>query len=420
MRLATVAIAAFGLILALGAVGCSNSGCPPVTPGSTSAGSSGSSQGSLSGGGSCPSTGGGGGGGTTSSAFLYYMDGSYQQLDAASLNASGVPTSLSSFVPPTFPALSPSNAMVVVNKAFLYVPIGDASIVAYTITASTGALTPIAGSPYTFTGAGTQVTATSDPQGRFLFIGAQGLPAIWVYQINASNGTLTPVAGSPFSGVFGFTSASDLAVDASGQFLFVGQGNPTLGVMVFSIDQTTTTGGTLTQVSGSPFYLGVAQLHAHPSSELLLGTAQVQNQSAPAAADNHIYVFSIANNGNLTQVANSPVATTYDPYDFLILPNGKFIYSFGLDSSTGVVGAIEGFSLNSSGQMAPMSGSPFTSLPPVYDCETDQGGSVAVCTNTLFGQTFQTFTVNSATGALAPVSNGTLTVTNNFPYIVTD
>ena len=69
------------------------------------------------------------------------------------------------------------------------------SISAYRIDSS-GALTPISGSP--FPAGRVPIQAALDPTARFLYVANRGSSDISAYSIG-SNGSLTPVAGSPFA-----------------------------------------------------------------------------------------------------------------------------------------------------------------------------------------------------------------------------
>jgi 6-phosphogluconolactonase (cycloisomerase 2 family) len=294
----------------------------------------------------------------------------------------------------------------------------DTTIQAFQIDRATGALSTIAGSPYTVpTTNGTATSVVADPQGRFLFVGSDNTGEVWAYEIDPKSGTLTLVAGSPFTVQFTFFRARNLTVDATGQFLYVGQGDPSLGVMAFSVDQAN---GALIQLAGTPFYLGVAQMHADPAAEFLTGTAQVLNQTSPVASDTRIYRFSIGSNGVPTPVAGSPFQAAFAPYDFVVLPNGKFIFTFGTGTSTDQQGAIEGFQVDAkTGALATMSGSPFNNLPVVYTCQLDQSGAYAFCINAIPGTKFSVLSIDSLTGAM--IHTGTdLIVNNAFPFAVTD
>jgi 6-phosphogluconolactonase (cycloisomerase 2 family) len=409
-----------GLALVLAA--CSAGSCASNSGGSGSSGGPGGTSGGSPGDNTCSTHGGGGGGGGGGGSFaalLYYMDSSTTQIDGAGLSSSGQLSAISSFTPPTIPANSSDN-MVIVNKQFLYIPMSDTTVQGFTIDHSSGALTAISGSPFTLPnpGSGTADGAVADAKGRFLFVGSEFSGQVWVFQINASTGALTAVSGSPFTSPLNtFTSADSLTVDAGGQFLYVGQGSVSAGVEAFSIDQTS---GALAEVAGSPFLLGVAEVHADPAAEFLLGVAEIPDQ-ATGATDTHISVFSIANNGVPSAVAGSPFTTTNAPYDFFVVPNGNFVFAFGFDSTTKAIGSMEGFQMDpTTGELKEMSGSPFTSLPTVFDCQIDQGGSEAICfDNFPGGTTFTVLNVNSSTGAVGPSGTG-FTVNNTFPFAITD
>lgn len=397
--------------LVLGSIGCSTSGCPSSSTKGTGGTASSTSSGNLQAG-SCSSPANG-----TYSALLYALNPSGTALIAAGQDSSGSLVSLNSFTSPTFPNSQPQ-AMAIVNKQFLYIPMGDTTIQAFGIDRSTGALSTIAGSPYTVpTTSGRATSAVADPQGRFLFVGSNNTGEVWAYEIESKSGVLTLIAGSPFTVQFTFSRASSLTVDAAGTFLYVGQGDPSLGVMAFSIDQAH---GILSQLAATPFHLGVAQLHADPAAEFLAGTAQIQNQSGPAAPDTRIYRFLIESNGVPTPVAGSPFQTTFAPYDFITLPNGKFIFTFGTNPSTHQQGAIEGFQVNTqTGTLAMMAGSPFTGLPIVYTCQVDQSGAHAFCMDELPGTRFSVLSIDSVTGAMTHMGND-LIVNNTFPFSVTE
>src|SRR5207249_561873 len=71
------------------------------------------------------------------------------------------------------------------------------NVFAYSINAATGALTPVAGSP--FTAGTTPVSVTVAPSGAFAYVANANSNNVSAYTINAATGALTPVAGSPFA-----------------------------------------------------------------------------------------------------------------------------------------------------------------------------------------------------------------------------
>jgi len=133
----------------------------------------------------------------------------------------------------------------------------SANVSAYSIDRGTGGLTALTASPFA---AGTNPTSvTADASGTFLFVanaqgfGGSGGNTISAYTINANSGALTPVAGSPFATDI---HPASVAVDPSGKFLYVAILDPfPSGISAYSIDATT---GRLTLVSGSPFAAGNA------------------------------------------------------------------------------------------------------------------------------------------------------------------
>ncbi len=353
------------------------------------------------------------GGGSTISAgnaamLVYFGDG----LEAAGFGGSSF-ASLASYTAPTLSG-NAADQMTIVNKTFLYVPTGGTTIGAFNITRSSGALTPITGSPFTVSGAfGTADGAWSDPKGRFLFVGSEGGANIWSFTIDQTTGALTPTPGI---GVFtGLSSADIMTVDASGKYLYVGQGFSSSGVAAFSINQNT---GDLTPIPGSPFNLGVAQIHASLTGEFLLGVQQIQD--AGSATDQHIYVFSInPNTGVPTAVTGSPFATASAPLDFAISPNGNFVYTFGTSVGGGTLGPIEGFQIDSTtGALTSLSGSPFGGLSTTSGCYFDQSGAYMACIDLLFGQKMFVLGASTSTGALTNAASNSVDV--NFPFAVTD
>ncbi len=82
--------------------------------------------------------------------------------------------------------------------AYLYVTAG-ANIVGYAIDATTGALTKLPGFPV---GAGADAYSVSiDPANRFLYVANHGAANIAAFSLDATTGALTSISGSPFQAV---------------------------------------------------------------------------------------------------------------------------------------------------------------------------------------------------------------------------
>jgi hypothetical protein len=83
-------------------------------------------------------------------------------------------------------------------------PPGDVS--GYTIDSSTGALTPIPGSP--FSAGAAPVSVAVDPSGRFVYVANSMSNNVSGFTIDPTNGALTPISGSPFPAGIGPTSVA--------------------------------------------------------------------------------------------------------------------------------------------------------------------------------------------------------------------
>ena len=388
----------------LGWAGCGG-GCPAGTA-QTGSGSGGTGGGNSAKGTTCgPATNPGGGGNGSTAALLYYIGTS--NILGASLSTTGTFAPLTAFTPPTLPS-SVGNDMVVVNKKFLYLPQSDSlTIQGFTIDHSAGALTAIAGSPFATAGAD---SVAADPAGRFLFVGNRNSGSISVFQINSTTGALVAAPGSPFF-AFNLDFAAVLAVDGTGNFLYVGQDLPALPIYGFSIDQNT---GALSPAVGSPYNLNVAGVRTDFLGKFAVGITG-------NTGDNHLYVFAIdPTTGVLAAVNNSPFATVAStPLNLEIHPSSQFIYSFGLDSN-GAYTAIEGFAIDSStGALTALAGSPFTAPPIVAFCKWDQGGAEAFCANAATSA-FSVLDTNTSTGALTHTAVDLAVPSDAVPFAPTD
>src|SRR6266699_4986708 len=126
------------------------------------------------------------------------------------------------------------------------------SVSAYTIDAATGALGPVAGSP--FAAGGDPNSVAVDPSGKFAYVvnstqATLPIGSVSAYIIDAASGALTPVAGSPFPAG---TLSRSITVDPSGRFAYVAN-SMSNNVSAYTIDATS---GALTAVTGSPFAAG--------------------------------------------------------------------------------------------------------------------------------------------------------------------
>ena len=394
-------------LAALALVGCGGTPCSS-TQNFTSSGSG--AGGSVNTGGNVCGAGNSGGNNGPSAAFAFYLGSG---VETAALSTSGTLATVTQTTPP---ALSGSTIdTMTVQGNFLYLPFGDTTSVVQglTIDHTTGLLTPIPGSPFPIqpTGA-TADMAVADPKGRFLYVGAEFTGSISEFQINSTTGALTEISGSPITNPFNFFSADIMTVDSTSTYLYAGQGSATSPVVGFSIDQAT---GLLTELAASPFALNVAQIHASPAGNFLLGVQEIQDGNG-GATDQHIYVFSIdPTSGFPTPVAGSPFTTVSAPFDFAISPNGKFVYVTGNDPATHAILPIEAYSIDqTTGNLTALTGSPYVNFPTATQCQFDQSGGLMFCA-TSAGLT--AFSANPSTGAISHIAD---LAVSTLPFAVSD
>ncbi|HKR85516.1 MAG TPA: beta-propeller fold lactonase family protein, partial [Terriglobales bacterium] len=189
--------------------------------------------------------------------FLYVAEGEANAIDAFVSNATTgalTPVRGSPFIPrgsvPTGcgPKATFCGGAVAItgNDHLYYVSVGFDGVSEFVINPNTGALTELPTSPVAnpaHSGLGVRVA----PNGKHLYVNAPSefsQSHIVAYTINTTTGTLKPVAGSPFN-VPGQDTSMD--IDQTGRFLYTANGNTISG---FHINSTT---GVLTPVPGSPY-----------------------------------------------------------------------------------------------------------------------------------------------------------------------
>jgi 6-phosphogluconolactonase len=139
---------------------------------------------------------------------------------------------------------------------------GDFSV--FMINTTTGALTPAAGSPFTFLPNSEPFGIAVHGSGKYLYSPLANSRGVEGIDIDSSTGALTAIQGSPFANQA--FSADSVALDSLGKFLYVG--NLSLGgVSAYTIDTMT---GALTELSTSPYQsIGALALAVDPSGNFL-------------------------------------------------------------------------------------------------------------------------------------------------------
>lgn len=298
---------------------------------------------------------------------------------------------------------------VMANPAgtFAYVAnLNSSNISAYSINASTGTLTPVPGSP--FASGPYPASVSVNPAGTFAYV-ATGLPgevgSIWAYRIDASSGALTPVVGSPFAAGSGPRSVT---VNPAGTFAYVAN-SISSNVSAYSINAST---GTLTSVPGSPFASGriPESVTVNPAGTFVY-VASLTTLDRPG----DISVYRIhASNGSLTEIPGSPFAAGKTPVSIAVNPTGSFAYVANQYTGyTGHNGTISAYRIDAAtGALTEIPGSPFTAGIEPASITVNPAGTLAYVANQgNFGcnGTISAYRINAATGALTPVAGSAFT-----------
>jgi len=282
------------------------------------------------------------------------------------------------------------------NSRFVYVPLQSLNTIAvFSVDQTTGALTPVSGSPFP-SGGNYTFAAKVDPSGRFLYVSIRGSGTVAAFSIG-SNGALTPIGapvgtnGEPFQimmdpqGRFLYVSVESEGdfiqefsinastgaltagpsvgvcrprsgtVDFTGHFLLVAlTGCDT--VAVYNIDQNT---GALTPVNGSPFDTGNGPFHV----------VEVANGNQTFMVVNNQYEHSVSvftfntSAGALGPVSGSPFTfndVSQRTHYMAVDTSGKFGYVVDFGSCCPRAPTIAGVTINANGQLTQIPGSPFT------------------------------------------------------------
>jgi DNA-binding beta-propeller fold protein YncE len=297
-------------------------------------------------------------------------------------------------------------------RAHIYVANSQSGdISAFSMDATNGALTPLPG----LTAVETGVNAIAiDPLGQFMYVVSGNSANLWIFSI-ASSGALTPLSGTPIvisnSGVV----SSSVLVDPSGKYLYVTAGSSASVVgSIFGFSRNTSTGELVTLPGFSIPVAGQANHGAFdPSGKYLLLTGN--NVFGTAGA---LSVYSLdASTGSLTLATGSPFQVRDDPAGVAVDASGKYAYVPNTADAT-----ISALALDSAtGALTPVPGSPFpsggngTTNGPLGIAADTAGKFVYVCNAS---NDISAFSINSATGVLTPVGGSPFPDGGNAPSAI--
>jgi 6-phosphogluconolactonase (cycloisomerase 2 family) len=225
------------------------------------------------------------------------------------------------------------------------------------------------------------VAMVVDPNSSFVFVANAGSNSISVFAIDQSTGALKEVNGSPFT-----TGATPVSLACRGTSLFVAN-QGAAEISAYSFDSKT----------GSLALVGSAAAGANTTSiEADSGGTFVYVADGTA---NTVTVYSTGSSG-LTMTSTS-VAVGSTPSDVHLDPSGKYLYVANAGSNN-----VSGFTIEGSGGLSPISGSPWSA-----------GTGSSYLTSSLNGNYL--FVANRGAGSVSSFqvgNGGALTPVNGSPF----
>jgi len=291
---------------------------------------------------------------------------------------------------------------------------GSNDVSVFSINASTGTLSLVAGSPFPTGGSaflGIALSAT--PDDKFLIaansgsVGSGGFTKfnLTVFSI-ASSGALTPIPGSPFSTL---ASPDGIKVSPDGKFLAVAE-NVGSGIAI-GTNQVEMFNGSLTSLGAFPGSSGIgnglAGVDINCASSLLYG-GESTLLSSTLVGNTVVDGYSIASNGILTPLPGSPFEPGVGKNSNVVLlsPDDKTLFVSNQSSNTITV-----FTVASNGILSLVSGSPFPmngSMPFPLTMATSQDGTLLYVADD--------FTANPSVSVFSVASGGALTEVAGSPF----
>lgn len=234
-----------------------------------------------------------------------------------------------------------------------------------------------------------------DPQGKYLYASGNG-GGIASFTIDANTGALTPVAGSPFATILGVNQS--LAVSSTGDRLYAVQDSYVAAVSINQAD------GTLTSLNYVLARDTLAPLYAPKEITIAQGSSGLNIMPAFAyianASDQTISGFSVAPSTGLLTSLGSAIPVGNNPHSITTDSLGRYLYVANQGDNS-----VSAFAINASnGALTALSGSPYSVGAQPAGLALDAGGQFLYVANA-GDNTISQFIVNQVTGALTSMGN---------------
>ncbi len=326
--------------------------------------------------------------------FVYAANYGGNTISAYVISQGGMPSGM--LVPVSgspYPANGPQSIAIDPSGRLAFVANqNNNTIGVYSINQTTGALSPVAGSPFT---AGNKPSAVAvHPSADYVYVANSDANNVQGFSFNASSGALTSVPGGPFATA---NHPVSIAIDDTGKFLHAANAGAS-SISTFSINPIT---GALVPVTGSHFPVGpsplcVATVLAGDFTTYVLGSDTYQ-----------IYAYGLnLRNGVIEQgakvynyeVSGAPESLSIDPSGSFIYAstairsislNGNYVFAYYINPLTGMLSQVPGspFAADVLGVMAMHPLAAYVYIPGVWG--------------------FSAYSVEGSTGALKKLLTGT-------------
>lgn len=233
---------------------------------------------------------------------------------------------------------------------------GSSNVSVYSI--NSGALSQVKGSPFTTIAPGTTAATgptglAVSPTGNFLYVANNFTNTVSAFSFDGSSGALTPVPGSPYAVAL---NPSGLAISPAGTFLLVantGSNNVSSFAICLAVSSTcTVANGAMTQVPNSPFSAGIGPVAIafEPAFNFVYVVDQRSNEISQYAFNTGTGVLTALSPATIS-TGTTPVSlalrsgqggtnvgnTTTNPTDYAYVANfgASSISAFTITTSTG-------------------------------------------------------------------------------------
>jgi 6-phosphogluconolactonase len=281
------------------------------------------------------------------------------------------------------------------SRKFLYAANSGENDVSLFTTSLDGVLTEV--TPRARTGT-VPTLLVMDPAGKYLYVANSASNNVSVFSINGSNGKLTEVSGSPFQvGV----SPLNMTLAPSGKFLYVTGSAVPGALLAFSINPSSKTEFLslvqLTPVGQNPYGLAIATPGGKGKSYLY---------AANSSPDNSISEFKIdSTTGKLTPLPGSPVGEAFSsPTSLLVTGSNNYLYVANEASGNLAAYAID----PNAGGLTLLQNSPFATNPQPITISTDILGKYLFVGNQGSSAAIESFLFEGNSGTLTEVHSNTV------------